>query len=233
MLTLIHGNDKVASRKVLEELRLKYSSYENIVFGGEKMTLTDMVMSADSMSFLAPQKLVIIENLLTGSVNREKEAILDFLRDKKISAEVILWEGKELPKTIINKYFSDATVVSCPLPAILFRFLDSIGEKPLPTILSMLHMLAVEREAEFILSMLIRQWRNLLIASDLGKSGFAAIPSWQAGKFINQARYFSLKSLISSYRQLLSFDIKIKTGLTPYSLRELLDIFFVSLYYKN
>lgn len=232
MLTLIHGDDAVISRKTLDELKIKYSPYEKISFDGAKVTLTDIVSASDSLSLFGQQKLIIIENLLGASGNREKEAILDFLSDKKIAAEIIFWEPKEVPKTVLKKYFTGEKVIFCQLPPILFKFLDSIGEKPVPTVLSMFNKLTADREAEFILSMLIRQWRNLIIASDLGEKGFSGAPIWQAFKFIKQSRYFKLNDLISSYRQLLSLDAKIKMGLTPYSLAELLDIFFVSLYYQ-
>lgn len=232
MLTLIHGEDIVVSRKTLNELKTKYPAFEKISLDGAKATLTDVVTAADSLSIFVQQKLIIIENLLSFSGNREKEAILDFLGDKKIAAEIIFWEPKEVPKAVLKKYLSKAKVIFCSLPPILFKFLDSIGEKPLQSVLTMFKSLTAEREAEFVLSMLIRQMRSLIIASDLGEKGFAGMPSWQAFKFIRQSRYFNLNSLISSYRQLLSLDAKVKMGATPYSLAELLDIFFVSLYYQ-
>lgn len=232
MLTLIHGDDVVSSRKALEELKMKFPSFERVVFPPEKANLTDIVTAFDSMSLFTNQKLIIIENLITGPANRDKEEILKALINNKLGAEVVLWEGKEVSKTTTNNYFSAAKVIFCRLPAVLFKFLDSIGEKPLPTILSMLEKLSDERGSEFIFTMLIRQWRNLLVARDLGMSGFTGVPAWQALKFINQARYFDAKNLISSYRLLLSLDIKVKRGKTPYSLRELLDIFFVSVYYQ-
>lgn len=233
MLTLIHGDDIIASRRALTELKEKHLSSEKIILDGAKVSLTDIISATDSLSFFAEKKLVMIENLFSGTLTKEKEAILEFLKESKSSAEIILWEQKEIGKSILKKYFTEAKIISCQLPQMLFKFLDSFGEKPIATILSMLHNLTTKSEAEFILSMLIRQWRYLIIASDLGQKGFTDMPSWQAYKFLGQAKYFNLDTLISSYRQLLSIDMKIKTGLTPLNANQLLDIFFVSLYYEN
>lgn len=229
MLILIHGDDIVASRKALNELKTKYVSYEQIIFEGSRISLTDIITAADSLSLFSTGKFIIIENLLSGPMSKAKEEILDFISSGKMQTTVVFCEQKEIGKLIVKKYFSQANIISCQLPAILFRFLDAIGSKPPRQILSMFHTLAAERDGEFLLSMLIRQWRFLIIAADLGEKGFSGMPPWQAFKFINQARFFDLPKLISSYRQLLSFDMRVKSGLTPYSLNQLLDIFFVSL----
>ncbi len=233
MLTLIHGDDVLSSYKALDELKLKYENYEKIFLDGGKLTLTEIVSASDSLSLFGLQKLIVIQNFFSGTLNKEKEEILNFLKNQKNEAQIVFWEGKEVTKTILKKYLPSAKIITCQPPQLLFKFLDSLGEKPLPSILPMLHNLLQGQEAEFILSMLIRQWRYLIIASDLGMRGFSDMPSWQAHKFISQARFFNLKDLIASYRKLLSLDLQIKSGLTSYTLAQLLDIFFVSLYYQD
>lgn len=233
MVTLIHGEDTVAGRKALDDLKNKYPESEKVLLDGSKVSLTDIITATDSLSLFGAEKLIIIENLLSGVFSKEKEIVLSYLLDSKSTAEIVLWEQKEIGKTIINKYFKGAKIIYCHPPAVLFKFLDSIGGAPLNDILSMFHKLKKDQEAEFILSMLIRQWRYLIIASDLGREGFAGMPSWQAYKFQSQTKYFNLEALISSYRQLLSIDMKAKSGLIPLSVDQQLDIFFASLYYQN
>lgn len=233
MLTLIHGEDAVSSRKALKDLLEKNSDCEKVFLDGTKITLTDLISAADSLSLFGQKKMVYIENFLKRPASREKEQILDFLKTQKFAADIILWEESETGKTILSKYFNQAKVFFYPLPAVLFKFLDAIGEKPVAQVLSVFHNLLSTGEAEFIFSMLVRQWRYLIIASDLKAAGFAGLPSWQAHKFMRQASYFAVTQLISSYRQLLSLDARIKMGLTSYTLSDLLDIFLVSLYYKN
>ncbi len=231
MITLIHGEDITASRKVLFDLKEKHASSEKIYFDGAKITLSDLVSSTDSLSLFGEDKLIIIENLLAGTISKEKESMLAFLGNTKSTAHIVVWEQKEIGKTVIKKYFSSAKIIFCPLPAVLFKFLDSVGVKPVGEVLNMFHVLTHDQEAELVYSMLIRQWRYLIIAADLGEKGFAAMLPWQIAKFISQARSFELKKLIGSYRQLLSLDLKVKMGRTSYTLNQLLDIFFASLYY--
>lgn len=233
MFTLIHGEDITSSRKALTEIKEKNDTTEKIIFDGTKITLSDFVSAADSLSIFNQGRLIIIENFLSGILSKEKEEMLKYMQNTDISAQIIFWEQKEVSKTIIKKYFPKASVILCPVPVYIFKFLDSIGERPLPEVLSMYNSLAKQQEAEFVYSMLIRQWRNLLIANDLGQIGFSGMSSWQSGKFIRQAKYFDLQKLISSYRILLSLDQKVKSGQTSYNLNQLLDIFFVSLYYQN
>ncbi len=232
MLTLIHGDDTVAARKVLMELKDKYSDSEIVSFLGNVVGLTDIISCSDSLSLFSQEKAIILENLLSQSKPTVKEEILDYL-NKNSTIPVILYEEKELEKTTLNKYFSKAKIILCKLPQHLFKFLDSIKSSPTPDILATFHKIIKDRQGEFVLSMLIRQWRNLIVAKDLGPAGFSNLPSWQASKFIRQSSFFSLSQLVSSYRQLLSLDLKVKTGLSCYNLNQLLDIFLVSLYYEN
>lgn len=233
MLTLIHGDDIVSCRKALDDLRTKYDGYEKVLFDGAKITLPAFVSAAGSLSLFGKEKLIIVENLLSTVSTKDKEEILNFVKNQKNLPELIFWEQKEISKLTAKKYFAAGKIIFCQLPPILFKFLDAIGDKPPDQILALSSKLVKERDAEFILSMLIRQWRNLIIAKDLGILGFESIPSWQAYKFLNQARYFELEKLISAYRQLLSLDQKVKMGLTAYNLNQLLDIFLLSLYHQN
>lgn len=229
MLTLIHGDDIVFARKTLSELKDKYNKAEIISFSGNSVNLTDIVSSSDSLSLFGRDKVIILENLLSQS--KDKEEILQYIFNS-VSIPVILYEEKEIDMTTLTKFFSKAKVFTCKLPQLLFKFLDSIKSSSPRDILAAYQKIIRERQGEFVFSMLIRQWRNLIVAKDLGLSGFSNIPSWQASKFIRQADYFSMKQLISSYRLLLSLDLKVKTGLTSLNLNQLLDIFLVSLYYE-
>lgn len=231
MLTLIHGDDIVSSRKALLELKDKYSDFEIITFLGSDVTITDIISGSDSLSLFSQGKVIILENLLSHAKPKGKDEILLYL-NKYADIPVILYEEKEVDKSNLTKYFSKAKIIACKLPQQLFRFLDSIKSSSASEVLSAFHNIIKDRQGEFVLSMLIRQWRNLIVAKDLGSAGFLGLPSWQTGKFIRQAEFFSLNQLISSYRQLLAADLKVKTGGTSFNLNQLLDIFLVSLYHE-
>lgn len=232
MLTLIHGDDISASRKTLSELKLKFEEGEIITFAGSKVSLNDLVISADSLSLFENERLVVLENLITDSSPTHYDLLLSYLIRKKVFARIILWEEKEIGKTIINKYFKEAKNIICKLPKLLFNFIDSIGEKPINELLLLFDKLTKLQTSEIVFAMIFRQWRNLVLAGDMGLNAFKDLPYWQSQKFIKQSTFISQEKLITSYRQLLNVDWKVKSGQTPYNLKKLLDIFFISLYYE-
>ncbi len=229
MLVIIHGDNVASSRRKLAELVCEYNDHEKVVLDGRKLSLEELVLACESSSMLFTRKLVVIENLLGSPKNKNKESILSYLNDEGENTNIIIWEDKKVDKrtfvSAIKKYKEYAVM----LPANLFKFLDSIGVDQRNLTVGMFHSLLATLEAEMIFSMLVRQWRNMIIAIDANKLNPAGLASWQLGKLRAQARFFGNNKLISSYRTLLTIDYKIKSGLTPFSMRQLLDIFFLNL----
>lgn len=230
MITIIYGDDIVVSRKLLEQEKLKNASNEIINLNGTTLTFNAIIVAGESSSLFSVQKTIIIENLLKNlsKKTKELEKITHYLSNQTSSHTFILWEQSEITQTLIKR-LPKAKIIHCQLPVVVFKFLDSLAAVDYSTILSLFHTFLENREAEFIYVMLLRQFRYLIIGKDLGVSGFKDISPWQAKKFTSQSRYFTMAKLVSSYRQLLSLDYKIKTGQTPYTLAELLDIFLGTL----
>lgn len=230
MIILIHGEDTTASRNKLLEVKEKYKDAELVTLDGRNLALSNVVTVFDSPSLFQIKKILIVERFFTGVLPKEKISILSYLtKDAQLGSEVIFWEEKELEKTQIKRLGTEVKELKFPLPPLLFRFLDMVGTEPSSRLLSEFHTLLNQKEAELIYALLLRHVRNLIIAKDLGMKGFGAMPSWQSGKFIRQASTQTLTDLIGRYRKLLYIDYQIKTGQTPLSLPQLLDIFFVSL----
>lgn len=229
MLTIIHGDDIVASRKILYEEKEKEADAEIIRIDGSKLTLADLASSSETISLFGIKRIIIIENLLAGTLTKQKESLLSYL-GKSQFPDHIVWESQEISKALLHKYFSKAKIIACQPPALIFKFLDSIGARPASYLLSLFRQVLVQADPEFIFVMILRQWRYLLIAKDLGQKGMMSLLSpWQSRKFVEQARYFTLGQLTVSYRNLLSMEYRIKTGKIPYSLAELIDIFLISI----
>lgn len=226
MLFLIYGADIVVSRNALNEEKEKSKDGEIITLDGRKVTLADVVTAAGSVSLFKSEKTIIIERLLKGGITREKEKIIFYLTKEKNLPKIIIWEESEVDKVKIKKFFSKAKVIHCPLPKLLFKFLDSLGSCSSSFLISMFKKLLKEKNVELVYVMILRQIRFLIIAKNMGEKGLALSP-WQARKFISQSRYFKLNELILAYRNLLSLEYKLKTGATPYSFEKLLDIFLV------
>ena len=85
------------------------------------------------------------------------------------------------------------------------------------------------QDVNFIFAMIIRQWHNLLLVLNLKEDSATGLTSWQISKFKRQASAFTSARLLNSYRKLIAIDYQIKSGLTPFSQKELLDIFLINL----
>jgi len=116
------------------------------------------------------------------------------------------------------------TLVQSQVESDIFKMIDAVGAKNLKVALKECQNLLENGEAElYILSMIVYQYRNLLIIKDLQDRSKGNVNSWalakKAGmhpyvvqKTIVQAKNFSFEDLKKSYRTLLDFDLRMKTG---------------------
>lgn len=228
MITIIHGDDVLTSRRKLVELIDMQRDSEIIRFEGSKFTAEDFLVAAESRSIISNDKLIIIEQFFSSKKSQEKTNIENLLYRKPEEINIIIWEGKELDKTTLNK-ITDARLFNYSLPKLLWRFLESIGIIEISDLLSMFNNLIKTQDVNFIFAMIIRQWHNLLLTLSQKNYGAIGLTSWQLAKLKRQATSFTSPKLLNSYRKLIFIEYKIKSGLTPLSLKEWLDIFLVNL----
>lgn len=229
MFLIIHGEDVVSSRKILNDKRSELKDNEILVLDGNSCTFTDIISYVDAPSIFGNKKILILENIFQKALSEEKEKCIKYLKENKERLNVVFWEGKEIDKILVAKYFSREENILSASPLIIFRFLDSLGMEGKQTVISLFHSILKQRDAFFILSMLYRQFRLLIIAVETKGTGLNQLSPWQAKKFVAQGRYFTPEQLKNAYRALLSIEYNVKSGKTPLSLVELLDIFLVTL----
>lgn len=228
MLTLIHGADRVTSRNKITDLLTRDENTEKIFLDGTKTELSDLVINCESASIFNNKKVIIIENLLSQAKSKETDNLLNYLLKLKTDNSIIIWEGKEIDKVKINKHFQSVTVILCQLPQNIFKFLETIGLESPSISVNYFHSLLNTYDADFIFNMILRQLRLLMIIKDEKSRNKTNLANWQISRLNNQARIFKIEELISLYRQLLVIDTKIKTGQTPYTYKEFLDIFLLN-----
>lgn len=135
--------------------------------------------------------------------------------------------SNELDKLIsYDKKITDETIellVKSQVESDIFRMIDAVGQKNLKSALKEYQKLLEAGENElYILSMIVYQYRNLLVIKDLMERNTAS-NSWAISKkarmhpyvvqkSMNQVRNFSLEDLRKAYRLLLDFDVGVKTG---------------------
>ena len=97
---------------------------------------------------------------------------------------------------------------------------DAIGQRRGPVAQRELHKLLEGSEPLYILSMIVRQYRLLLLAREMLDTRAAeteiskalGLHPFPTGKICAQARKFTLADLEHIYRRLLEYDVEIKTG---------------------
>ncbi|OGG21341.1 hypothetical protein A3B48_02415 [Candidatus Gottesmanbacteria bacterium RIFCSPLOWO2_01_FULL_40_10] len=227
MVTVFHGNDIAESRSNLDKY-LRSLNSELIFMDGKKISMPEIILVTGTRSLLSERKAVIIENFFRGAAKKEKNEILDYLFKKDLSSEIVFWENRKIEKARIQRLTGKVNLQKFEYPQILFKFLDSIGRMDPAWLLASFNTVLKEREAEIVFAMIIRQFRLMIIART-DNAYPPEIPLWQFAKFQKQAAAFSAAKLLFLYRRLLSIDYQVKTGQTPYTLRQLLDIFIATL----
>lgn len=209
---------------------IEYAGDREVIYlDGGKMDLNNLVVSVEASSMLFTQKLVVIEGLFSRLRSKSKDEIIAYLNGIKLTPDIILYEGKKIDKQTIKKNFSEAKEYAYSYPVNLFKFLDSLGVERGTEVIVSLHNLLKITEVELVFAMIMRLFRNLIIISDKKSLEPAGLAGWQIGKLRRQSGSFTQAGLIANYRQLLSIDYRIKSGLTPYTLTQLLDIFLINL----
>lgn len=108
--------------------------------------------------------------------------------------------------------------------AIIWDLVDAIGQRRGPQALRLLHQLLETAEPLYILSMVVRQYRLLLLVKEqqVARAGEAEMARalgqkpYTVSKIAGQARHYELPALERIYRRLLDYDVDIKTGqITP------------------
>lgn len=223
---LIHGNDNDSSRKKLQEI-ISGRDAESMYFDGGKLELADLLLANEAATLLSTTKTIIIENFFKGTKQKAKEAILDYSLKNSGDNLLIFWDDHEVG--VQSKKFPAKQNFKFDFPKLLFKFLDDIGRQKTSVILTYFHELLKEKEVSLIFALIIRQFRFLLMTADLNLKEGLPLASWQVAKFRQQGRAFSHDELMQNYRGLLNIDYRLKNGLTPLKLDQLIDIFLINL----
>lgn len=229
MVTILHGDDIISSRKKLSELKSRLSGYDIFQFDGQKTTITDIIQVFESQSLFGDKKLIILEQFLETKDKSLIASVLNHLK-KDRRWEVIFWEPKEIKKELLPLFPKEATIVFSKQEQLMFQFLDSIRPGNTRSTLLLLHQLIKREPEDRVFYMLVRQFR-LLLGLSLGAkiSEVTRLAPWQRQKLLSQARFFSQERLKKLYGELFAIEKKIKTGGNALPLSASLDLFLASI----
>lgn len=225
MKYFLHGDDITQSRNFLNTLRQKNSG-ETIILDGKTVNTGDLIQAIEPQSLFSGNKIVIVENVSAKKSVKEVKEILSYLSKLQTDVDIILWEAKEIGQPILKQIIDSFTVKSFKSPKIMFKFLESVKPDNKSDFLELLTSLRKNSSNEFLFLMMARQLRLLI---QFKSGALVNMPSWIQGKLKSQADKFSDKQLFDIYRKLLMIDIAQKTGNTPFTLAEDLDIMLATI----
>lgn len=231
MLTIIHGDNHVASRNQLNVLidEAKNKGIVDIVrLEGKKITTTDLIQAVETNSLFGGERLVVIENLFSRLKSKQKDELLNYLSTADSLgniAEVIVWEDKTLTKTQTKK-FTKAKIQEFPITKLMFKFLESVKPGQPKQNLDMYHKTIENDDPEFVFVMFIRQVRMLL---QVRGNGSVKMAPWQKSRLESQAKLFTLESLLKLHRKLLELDLAQKTSQNKMNIEGALDILLATI----
>jgi DNA polymerase III delta subunit len=234
MITILHGEHSVDSRAEFTKIRQNaiHEGMEVIPLEGRQVDKSVLVQALESHSLFSTKKLVIIENLLTTlRPGKSREELIEYLCQGKFDADVILWEGKGVGRTIIKlKRAKHVAVKEFKTPVVIFNFLDSLAPNNASQSLYYFRTALSSSVPEIVFAMLVRQFRLLIgLASNAQLPEVTRLAPWQKNKLTLQAALFSGSTLKLIYRNLLLIEYQTKTGRSPYDLTKRMEQFIISL----
>ena len=231
MMIILHGLNIVESRKELENLKNQAKGQEMIILDGARLDLGELKQALEAKSLFGQEKLVVLENLFGAKKKtKEQEKIIDYLKKAKQDTDLIIWEDQEVGKAFLH-FFPYARVKIFKPDPLLFRFLETLRPSGSQDMIESFRKVTAREDANLIFNMIIRQFRLLLFLK-AGEGNFEEVErlaDWQKTKIAKQAQYFAMEKLLRAYRELLTIDYQEKTGLTPYSLSQTLELFLANL----
>jgi len=228
MITILHGDNIVSSRQELIRLKNNASNKEIRDIKGKDLTETDLRQAVESLSLFGSLMLITIENLFSPLGKKEKIIHLyaDILNQKDTDADIVLWESKELGKTVLD-CFSKSHVQLFKIPNTVFTLLDSIASGNTSYMISAYEKTEAIESSELILYMIQNRVRQLIQVKD----GITPqkVSGWQFARLTNQVRSFTMDKLLSMHTKLIELEFSFKSGSSPYTLSQFIKQFIVEI----
>ncbi len=225
MITLVHGNDNLTSRKFF----LSQKDKDSITFDAEEIIVIELAQSLQGEELFRVSKKIFIENLFTRKGTKNLESIGKVLENNK-NTEVFIWSEKEIGIRTLSS-FPKFENQNFKVPQNIWAFLDGIRPNS-PKNVAVFHSTLTSTEPEIVFAMIVRQFRLLLgISSESKKNAdeIKKLASWQKSKLIRQATLFKPEKLKEIYKKLYKIEKSQKTGSSNLNLVQNIDILLLEI----
>lgn len=225
MLTVIAGEDSVASRLKLQTLKKTFVekgfSITNTSLDNIKEVLKD---SSGVRDLFGKQSIYFVEGIASkykGHTKSEfKDAVQKLAREKEI--HIIDWENGKSAYELASLKRIASTFDEYKPGKNIFQLLDECYPGNLKIFVDTLHVVSESKEIIFIYTLIWKHIRKLIQAKK--DTLDPSIPSWQRQKLTYQANKWNEDSLVNFYERLMRIDSSLKTNQTSYSLEESLEL---------
>lgn len=225
MITLLHGDNTVASRTALHallaSLRDKQVHIRHLL--AKDVDIPNLESALGTTSLFASDHCVVIEELMSLPKSKKKDSIISFIQSS--NATVVMWEKKALTPTQI-KQFSGARIQVFKTSSAIFTWLDALDPKNDANMLVLFGKAVKHDGVELCFAMLARQIR-LLIQIKEGK--IPPISPFAVSKLQKQAKDFTLSHLLFLHRGMVHADEQQKTSTSPLALHENLTLLLLNM----
>lgn len=229
MITLIHGGNTVASRNELIQQITLHKNMEVRRLDGASVDETNLIQALESTSLFGGETVVVIENLFTKLGRKLKliETLAKRICVAGETTEIILWEDKDMGKTVISGLGTKTRNLQFKISPLIFEFLDSLKPHNAPILLTLAEKLFVQDAPELVFAMFVKRLRQLLILCDGGTP--EGLIGWQAGRLTSQAKHFTLEQLRMMYKQCCDIEYSIKSGTSPFTMAQHIEMVLADL----
>lgn len=229
MITLLHGDNIVASREELHRIKANAGEGEIRNLDGRSLDTTLLTQALESGSIFSDKTLVAIENLFVN-LGKKQKTINEFssiiIRSAN-SCDVVFWEDREVSATVVKSLGHSAKIQLYKIPIIIFQFLDSLKPQNSYHLLSLFKQTISIDVPERIFVMVIRRLRQLIMLK--GNVTPEGLQPWQVSRLTSQSMSFTIDKLLDMYTRLLDIEYSVKSGSSPFSLSQQLELLFVDL----
>ena len=210
MVTLIHGSNSLNSYQSLKKFLDRYDELSITRLNGKDSDLNNIKNAIETPSFTG-SRLVIIDDL---SSNRSQSLVKDlkkYFTELPQDSEVIIYERRLLPpENPLLTLTKQVQAFPGPKGLNVFDWADSVGSRRLvQSLKGWENLLNSGEEPEYLFTMLIRQFRLLLLVNHNEKP---KVPDFVLNKLRSQAKLWTTDELKSVYQRLLELDHLNKTG---------------------
>lgn len=227
MLTIFHGDNVIASRKVLGSLiaQAQKKQQKLIRISPSNFQIETLTTSLNPDLF-NQEKLIILDDFQKFSPKQQK-TIAEQIQNNPSPYQIIIWAGKKLTAKTLKLFPQKREQLFKPDNTV-FLFLDSLSPDNKQKALLLLNQALDKENPGLIFYLLAGRIEDLIIVATGHQDKLSRAP-WQKNRLINQAKKFSLPQLKTFLEKLILLDYRQKTGKISYSFEFGLELLIANL----